>query len=426
MATLDSRSKRFVADSEFTALSISTDVAVVRALSATSGTRTLVRTRGPEDARKKILECLSGVQGRGKSGLDTLQLEALDAAVDQLERSGGIQAPTRSPLLEGRWKLLYTSRPGTASPIQQTFVGVQAFRVYQEILVRESGMRVNNIVSFGKKVGQLKVEAEANTDSLPLPGFMPRKGKGLPIFGKSKTNPPARRDMRIDFQFDRAAFDLKLLPFKVPYPVPFKLLGDETKGWIDITYLSPGGDFRLSRGNKGTLFILTKDTPVKERLLSAVQNGASDAEVMRLIDEAVSSGGGEQKAALSPRAPGRWRLRWSAQAKDANPLQKLLANKVGNYQLLEDEAGPGALQNVVELAPFLKVRAGAACEADAAASARDRTTVTINYARVELFNIRIPLPFNNVAPGYIEWLYLDEDLRITRGNKGSYFIHTRM
>lgn len=76
------------------------------------------------------------------------------------------------------------------------------------------------------------------------------------------------------------------------------------------------------------------------------------------------------------------------QAKDANPLQKLLANKVGNYQLLEDEAGPGALQNVVELAPFLKVRAGAACEADAAASALDRTTVNINYARVELFNIR--------------------------------------
>ncbi len=76
------------------------------------------------------------------------------------------------------------------------------------------------------------------------------------------------------------------------------------------------------------------------------------------------------------------------QAKDANPLQKLLANKVGNYQLLEDEAGPGALQNVVELAPFLKVRAGATCEADQTASGRDRTTVTINYARVEIFNAR--------------------------------------
>ena len=37
------------------------------------------------------------------------------------------------------------------------------------------------------------------------------------------------QDMRIDFQFDKAAFNLKFLPFKVPYPVPFKYLGDETK-----------------------------------------------------------------------------------------------------------------------------------------------------------------------------------------------------
>ena len=35
--------------------------------------------------------------------------------------------------------------------------------------------------------------------------------------------------MRIDFQFSNAAFDFKALPFKIPYPVPFKLLGDETK-----------------------------------------------------------------------------------------------------------------------------------------------------------------------------------------------------
>lgn len=154
---------------------------------------------------------------------------------------------------------------------------------------------------------------------------------------------------------------------------------------------------------------------------------------------------------------------------------------MGNYQLLEDEAGPGALQNVVELTPFLKVRAGAECEPDQTASNLDRTTVRINYARVEVFNIRqgvlhgcviyplhvpcqragcpdtavwgiapvcreccsdaspavgvsaelgtfccrIPLPLKFAAPGYIEWLYLDEDLRITKGNKGSYFIHTR-
>lgn len=46
----------------------------------------------------------------------------------------------------------------------------------------------------------------------------------------------------------------RALPFKIPYPVPFKLLGDETKGWIDITYLSSDGTFRLTRGNKGAAF----------------------------------------------------------------------------------------------------------------------------------------------------------------------------
>jgi hypothetical protein len=38
-----------------------------------------------------------------------------------------------------------------------------------------------------------QVEAEGNTDSRPLPGFTPRKGKGLPIFGKSKSDPPVRK-----------------------------------------------------------------------------------------------------------------------------------------------------------------------------------------------------------------------------------------
>lgn len=55
---------------------------------------------------------------------------------------------------------------------------------------------------------------------------------------------------RILFRFDRAAFSFKFLPFKVPYPVPFRLLGDEAKGWLDTTYLSKSGNLRISRGNK--------------------------------------------------------------------------------------------------------------------------------------------------------------------------------
>ncbi len=56
-----------------------------------------------------------------------------------------------------------------------------------------------------------------------------RQGAGIPLFGKSFTYSAARPHMRIDFQFDQAAFYFKRLPFTIPYPVPFKLLGDETK-----------------------------------------------------------------------------------------------------------------------------------------------------------------------------------------------------
>ena len=76
------------------------------------------------------------------------------------------------------------------------------------------------------------------------------------------------------------------------------------------------------------------------------------------------------------------------QAKDANGLQKALANSVGNYQLVENDAGPGQLQNVVDVAPFLRVRAIAECMPDKKAPARDKTLVNITEARIELFGIR--------------------------------------
>ena len=90
----------------------------------------------------------------------------------------------------------------------------------------------------------------------------------------------------------------------------------------------------------------------------------------------------------------------SVQAKDANGLQKALANSIGNYQVVEGDAGPGQLQNVVEVAPFLKVRAIAGCQADSKAPARDKTLVNITEARVELFGIRRAPP--DTHPGEVQ------------------------
>ena len=84
------------------------------------------------------------------------------------------------------------------------------------------------------------------------PLVTPREGDGkilgLNIFGVSNSNPPRDETERIDFAFKEAQFETRksgLSQLSIPYPVPFTLLGDEAKGWIDVTYMS--SSLRLSR-----------------------------------------------------------------------------------------------------------------------------------------------------------------------------------
>lgn len=76
-------------------------------------------------------------------------------------------------------------------------------------------------------------------------------------------------------------------------------------------------------------------------------------------------------------------------------------------------------------APFLcfsppQVRAQATCEA----SSDIRTEVAINAAGVRVAG-PLKLPLGVKGTGYVDWLYLDESLRVTRGSKGSLFVHVR-
>ncbi|KAF4359172.1 hypothetical protein F8388_005281 [Cannabis sativa] len=227
-----------------------------------------------------LIEALVGTQGRGRSA-SPQQLTDVERAVKVLEDLKGVPDPTSSDLIEGRWQLMFTTRPGTASPIQRTFVGVDFFSVIQEVYLRSNDPRVSNIVKFSDFIGELKVEAIASI----------KDGK------------------RILFQFDRAAFSFKFLPFKFPYPVPFRLLGDEAKGWLDTTYLSPSGNLRISRGNKGTTFVLQKKTEIRQKLLSAI---STDKGVLEAIDELISTykekGIGEIEL-----QEGEWQMLWSSQ-----------------------------------------------------------------------------------------------------------------
>jgi hypothetical protein len=433
-------------------------------------------------ARRTILDIVASAAGRGRGGLSPADAAAFTAAVAALEADGGVAAPRRTSdsRLAGRWALLFTENAaGTASPIQRTFTASDAVAIYQEVSPAVTSSTdgsltapcaVTNVVST--PVGTLRVRARAATAAAPIPGFTPRTGAGIPLLGKSLvSSPPSHPGVRLDFAFQSAAFYWRAgvpLP-PIPYPVPFSLLeaaggplADEVKGWLDVTYLSPDGAFRLSRGNKGTLFVLARATGPADALVSARARGLDAAAVAALAADLAASGAGVPAPATSPLAAGRWRLVWSEQAADANPLQKRLADKVDNWQVIR---GDGSAENVVNLLPggALQVVAVGRC-APASAS---RTAINISGVDLRLFGGLVRLPLSRRVPqgaggakgggkatakaagkarapkataptaatglkaarpggdGFIDWLFLSPDLRVTRGSKGSLFVHVR-
>ncbi|CAK9864915.1 unnamed protein product [Sphagnum jensenii] len=346
--------------------------------------QTTTKQVAENSAESALLEALIGVQGRGRSA-SKQQLQEIAEAVSALEAEGGVPNPTASSLIEGRWQLIYTTRPGTASPIQRTFVGVDAFTVFQEILLRSTdNSRVANIVKFSEKIGELKVEAAATIES----------------------------GQRILFRFDKAAFTFKFLPFKVPYPVPFKLLGDEAKGWLDTTYLSPTGTLRISKGNKGTTFVLQKTLDPQQRLLQAI---SAKGDVEKEIEELVRLNPITNTTDFSAFA-GKWRQLWSSQAAEANWLQKATSG-IPNWQIVEGKTG--RFENLVRFLPGFQLRAKAQSEE----VSKQRLEVKIEGVDLEVGPFCIP--FKITAAGYTDLLYLTEKIRITKGNRGSIFVHCR-
>ncbi|KAJ1694756.1 hypothetical protein LUZ63_011454 [Rhynchospora breviuscula] len=229
----------------------------------------------------KLIEALLGVQGRGR-GVSSKQLQDVESAVQALEILKGVPDPTSSSMIEGSWQLIFTTRPGTASPIQRTFVAVDSFKIFQEVYLRTDDPRVTNVVKFSDAIGELRVEAVASI----------KDGK------------------RILFRFDRAAFSFKFLPFKVPYPVPFRLLGDEAKGWLDTTYLSDTGNIRISKGNKGTTFVLQKVTEPRQKLLSAISSGEG---ILQAIEEFTLYNKVDSKGDFRSLV-GEWQLLWASES----------------------------------------------------------------------------------------------------------------
>ncbi|KAL4560973.1 hypothetical protein LXL04_033131 [Taraxacum kok-saghyz] len=346
------------------------------------------------DAENSLISTLIGIQGRGRSAspqqlkvtssslLNSPISMEVEQAVAVLEATKGVPDPTSSSLIEGRWQLIFTTRPGTASPIQRTFVGVDLFSVFQEIYLQTNDPRVSNIVKFSDVIGELKVEAAAAIND-----------------GK-----------RILFRFDKAAFSFKFLPFKVPYPVPFKLLGDEAKGWLDTTYLSESGNLRISRGNKGTTFVLQKQTEPRQNLLCAISSGRS---VTQAIDEFMSLNQtkGEQQL-----IEGEWQMIWSSQMETDSWIENA-ANGLMGSQIVKENGRLKFLVDILFGAKFSMNGTFEKCDTNVYDVVMDDGAIVIGpYG----------LPVELVTKFKLEVLYSDDKIRISRGYSKILFVHIRV
>ncbi|KAL5707624.1 putative plastid-lipid-associated protein 12 [Ranunculus cassubicifolius] len=331
----------------------------------------------------RLIEALIGIQGRGRSA-SPQQIKDVESAVLMLEAQQGVSDPTSSSLIEGRWQLIFTTRPGTASPIQRTLVGVDFFSVFQEIYLGKEDPRVSNIVKFSEAIGELKVEAAASI----------KDGK------------------RILFRFDKAAFSFKFLPFKVPYPVPFRLLGDEAKGWLDTTYLSDSGNIRISRGNKGTTFVLQKQTEPRQKLLSIISTGER---VLEAIEAFVAENqfAAEEESELPL---GEWQLIWSSQMETDSWLENAGNGLMGNQLVREN----GRLKILVDILLGFRF----SMDGTFVKSGSKTFDVTMDDAAILAGPFGLPMEMKTKFN--LELLYADEKIRITRGYNKIIFVHLRV
>ena len=191
----------------------------------------------------KKADLLGVIAGKNRGLLaNEIEKVAILSAIAQLEDFNPNPNPMEAlELLEGDWRLLYTSSRGLLG-IERIPL-VQLGQIYQ--CIRTSQAKVYNI---------------AEVVGLPwLEGLI-----------SVSANFEAISQRRVNVKFERSILGLqRLLGYRSPksfieeieagkkfLPLDLSIANREQQGWLDITYLDE--DLRIGRGNEGSVFVLAK------------------------------------------------------------------------------------------------------------------------------------------------------------------------
>ena len=190
--------------------------------------------------KAELLEAIAG-KNRGLLASEIDNVRVL-SAIQKLEDCNPTPQPIAAKeLLEGDWRLLYTTSKGILG--LDRFPLFQLGQIYQ--CIRTAEAKVYNI---------------AEVVGLPfLEGVVSVAARFEPV-----------SDKRVNVIFERSIVGLqRIFNYKTPssfineiesgkkfFPLDFGINSDR-QGWLDITYLDE--DMRIGRGNEGNVFVLTRE-----------------------------------------------------------------------------------------------------------------------------------------------------------------------
>jgi len=192
-------------------------------------------------SKAELLEAIAG-KNRGLLATETEKVAILSAIAQFEDRNPTPQPLEATELLEGNWRLLYTTSKALLN--LDKFPLAQLGSIYQ--CVRTSDAKIYNIAEF----------------------FAPPYLEGLvSVCARFESV----SDKRVNVNFERYIAGLqRLIGYQSPndfitqieagkkfFALDFTIENRNQKGWLDITYLDQ--DLRIGRGNEGSVFVLSKN-----------------------------------------------------------------------------------------------------------------------------------------------------------------------
>lgn len=205
-----------------------------------------------DNGRFALKEELLNLVGPTRRGADETQNAAIIAKFEALEQRNPTSSPLRSPLLRGDWELLWTTSSSILGLGRLPFFRPLDDRPILQFLDPSAGYARNlEFTPFGPN----RVEAEiAPLNDQQKEAFISKLDDFL-LFKQGSVERPGGTYLPKGLELERNTVGVRFKVFKVfdilAIPAP-----EGATGILQVTYLDE--DLRLSRGDRGNLFVLRK------------------------------------------------------------------------------------------------------------------------------------------------------------------------